>query len=129
MFDKFRKKKHFKKQLRTVQEGIWNIEFQREKLRFLREDIRGQYDRLNETTILAKRKIDEEKKGEKPNDQSIKNLEAVIEKYKPDLEYKLKQIQGLDNEISAEDNPNSCENRIDGLRALRIMYLDYLKRI
>lgn len=129
MFAKRKQRRHFKNRVQAVDEAIWDLSFQREKLRMLREDVRKQYDRINEPSVMAQKKLEEEKNAEKSDKKMIENLEAVVAKYAPDLEQKAKQIEGLDNEISGEGNPQSCESRIEGFRALKAMYLEYLCKL
>lgn len=122
------KKKHFKYRLAVTERQIWDMEFQREKLRYVREGIRQQYDRLNEQNTITLSRLEEEKK-KGGNKDTVKNLEALLEKYKPDLEYLKKQIEGLDNEIEGENNPKSSTQQIEGLRTLKEMIKDYIKTL
>ena len=60
-FFKSKKRKHFEEVIRQTKKKLWNEEFRRERLKALREDVRIEYDRINEKVRMAKTRVEEEK--------------------------------------------------------------------
>lgn len=123
-----KKKRHFKMRLAKVETDLIDLEFQREKLKMIREDMRGQYDQINEKSVLAGQKLDEEKKKTPSDETVVTNLTNLIERFKPDLEYLKKQMDGMDNELNGEGNPDSLENKLQGYRTLKLMIKEHMKK-
>lgn len=128
MFVTFRKKRHFNNKLKTITGAIWDLEFQRAKLKMVREGVRQQYDRLSENVVAAETRINEENTKKEPDTKVIENLKALMEKYQPDLEYLKKQMEALDNEIDGE-HPKSSTQQIEGLRSLKEMLQQHIDSI
>lgn len=128
------KKRHFKKRLANIQSAIYDLEFNRAKLKAIKEQMRLQYDRLQETTSSAQAGLESENSKEQPDKSVISNLERVIERYKPDIEYLSKQLEGMDNAIDCatlddKGNPIGINQRIEAARTMKEMLVDYIKTL
>lgn len=123
------KKRHFKARIEQTDRSIYDLEFSREKFKSLREEVRQQYDRVNESVVSAKAKLEEEKSKKEPEAKVLENLQNLIARYEPDIEYLKKQMEGLDNQIDCEENPEACAQKIAATRALKEMLKTYLKKL
>ena len=128
------KKRHFKARLHNVQQAIWDLEFNRAKLKMLREQMRQQYDRVKETSLGAQAGLEAEKSKEAPDQSTIDNYTKLIERYTPDLEYLTKQMEGLDQAIDSEaldskGNPMGMSQKIEAARAMKGMLKEYLSTL
>lgn len=137
------KKRHFKKRLGINQLQTWDTQFQKERLKMLREDMRQQYDRVNENCTQMKQQLAplldkqnltvEEALDEKFDIKKVKDENAVnfinnIKKYDPDLQFMVSQMKALDREIDGDDNPNSVQKKLEALVEVREMYKEHIKR-
>jgi len=129
LFERFRRRRHIRHRIRIGYENLWDLFFLREKLKMLREDIRVQYDRSKEQLVLTEKRLDEEKKKEKPDKGVIKNLEAAVEKHRPDVELMEKQLQGFDFEIDGAENPKSSTQKIEAVKSLIEMLKEHLRSL
>lgn len=128
-FFKSKKRKHFEEVIRQTKKKLWNEEFRRERLKALREDVRIEYDRINEKVRMAKTRVEEEKKrGKEADKEAIEKLEKLVEHYSPDLAYKTQQMASLDKETDDETAPESCIALIQGYRAALDMLKAYVKK-
>lgn len=130
-FLKSEKRKYFEYRLKVIIRKRWDFEFQKEKMKLVREDMRQQYDRLNEQNQMAIRRLEEEKAKEAgQSDEKVKeNLTRLVEKYTPDLEYLKKQMDAIDNEVDGENNAQSITQQIEGLRTVEGMLKSYYRRV
>lgn len=123
------KKRHFKARVEQTDRSIWDLEFSREKYKMLREDIRQQYDRVNENVLQAKTSLSVEQAKSAPDAKVVENLQNLVARYEPDIEYLKKQMEALDNQIDCESNPEACTQKLEATRALREMLRSYAKKL
>lgn len=123
------KKRHFNSRIEQTDRGLWDLEFSKEKFKALREDVRQQYDRVNENLVQTRARLDEEQKKETPDGKTIEHLQNLIARYEPDISYLKKQMEGLDAQIDSEENPESCSQKIEATRALLEMLKGYLRKL
>ncbi len=129
-----KKKSHFKKRIQNIEEAIYDLEFNRAKLKMIREQMRQQYDRVQESSLSAKAGLDAEKAKETPDENVLKNFAALVERYAPDLEYLTKQMEGIDQAIDSEavdqkGNPLGATQKIEAARAMKDMLKEHLKTL
>ncbi len=134
MFGLDRKTRHFKARLRGVENAIFDLSFNRAKLKMIREQMRQQYDRIKETVSSATAALELEKAKETKDQTSIDNLEKVIDRYSPDLQYLEAQLTGMDNAIDCEQldkngNPIGINQRIEAARVMKDMLSEYIKTL
>lgn len=134
MFGLDRKTRHFKARLKNVQSAIYDLEFNRAKLKMIREQMRQQYDRIKETVSSATASLELEKTKETKDETSLANLQKVIDRYTPDLQYLEAQLTGMDNAIDCEQldkngNPIGINQRIEAARVMKDMLAEYIKTL
>ena len=119
-----RKKKHFLARLKQNQRAIWDTEFEMDKMRAIREEIRRSYDKLKEKVAIMQSQIDASK-----DKKTKKNLKDTMAKYLPDLEQMEKQMAGLTSQVDEERNQDSLVNQLAGRKALSSLITKYLRKI
>lgn len=122
------KKRHYEKALITVKKQIWDLEFQRNKLKHIREDIRQQYDRTNEHVQQLKAKLEAEQAKDDTDAKVVEQLTAQIKQQEPDLEGFKSQIQSIDEDCDGE-GADSKKSQLEGLRALETMIKEEKKKV
>ena len=115
---KISKKRHFQARIEQTERSIWDTEFAKEKYKAIREDVRQQYDRVNENLMVAKQRLEVEEAKSPADAKNIENLKALVEKYSPDIDQLKKQMTALDEQIDNEYNPEACTQKIEASRAL-----------
>lgn len=122
-----KKKTYFKNELAKIERTIWQLEFQRFKVRELREDIRREYDRSREVIDALNAEIKgREDKGE--HHETVNTLKEKREGFLKDVAQFEEQMKALDNEVSGDNQEApSIEARIDGLQRLGKMMESYMK--
>lgn len=93
------KRMFFIREYELAYRKLWLGEFQKTQKSQIREEIRREYDKVNESNEATKTRLEEEKKKPQANYEIIKNLEAMAEGYKKDIGQFKEQIDSLDAEI------------------------------
>lgn len=119
-----KKKKHFIKRLAQNQERIWDAEFERDKYRRIREELRRNYDKLKERVAVmeSQKEATKDKKAKAALDTQIKN-------YNDDLTQMEKQLAGLQDRVENEQNPESLVNKIAAHVTLGALIKEYLNKL
>jgi chromosome segregation ATPase len=123
------KVKYFRHRLRQSEYAIFDAEFHLEKLKQIREQIRVEYDRLNEQVIIAQKKLDEEKSKKERNVDVMGNIEKFLAEKGADLDQFKAQLAGIDAEINDDHTPKGALARLSAARAMREMLSSHLKKV
>lgn len=123
------KVRYFKHKVRQAQFMVWDAEFNLEKLKQIREQIRMEYDRLNEQVIIAKKKLDEEKGKKERNMDVMGNIEKFIADKGADVDQMKAQLASLDAEINDDNTPKGALTRLSAASAMLDMLKSHLKKV
>ena len=112
---KFYQRLQFIKEYEKMQQRINKSTFIRERLKDMREDIRRQYDKINEELDAIKIARERNEKLEDPDKTIRENLDKAEESKKKDIEQLKLQIDQLDKQIN---EPGGVEDTIVSYRAI-----------
>lgn len=119
------KKIRFKAKLKHLDNMSADLEFTRFQKRCLREDIRKEFDRMNEVCDALTVQI------KASQGDTRKELEERLEKYTKDVEGLRRQMQQMDAEISCTNSEMEpgLDQQIEQTEVLKGMLRDYIKTL
>lgn len=121
------RRQHFMRRLKQAQMAVWDLEFQKDRMEQLREEMRQQYDKVKERHAVNVAQLEAEKEKGKAGDQKlIEHLQNMTAKTEPDLKAMENQLGGLDEQIHG-DGGQSLTDQLEALNAARDMLRWYLK--
>lgn len=104
------KRVFFLRQYEGTLKKVWGIEYSLKQMRNSRENLRREYDKLNEILDATKIALENNEKAEKPDNNVKENCEKIIET-------KLKEIEEWKKRIDlADETIGNMEDQVSGYR-------------
>ena len=103
---------YFVREYEGTYRQIWKTEFKLKHFRLLREDIRREYDKVNEDSQAAVLRMEKEREKKDPDKTILEGLVKITDGKRKDIENFKEQIDAMDKEISL------AEEQIGSLRTV-----------
>ena len=99
---------------------LWKAEFFRDQKENIREEIRREYDKANETVVAASARLEAENTKEEPDATIKESMEKTIENKKLEIKQFKEQIDHIDAEVKGYNEA------IDSIHATFPMFTKYI---